>query len=187
MVYQELVSRYSEPHRHYHNLHHIAECLGEFDSARHLAGDPVALELAIWFHDVVYDPHAPDNEERSAEVAKQHLGQAGGSAALIGSVAAFVLTTKAHESSTHRDASLLIDVDLSILGQQKERFREYEAQIRWEYNWVPESTFAARRAEILERFLARERVYTTEPFFTKYESRARANLQDSIRKLRIGP
>ncbi len=65
-IYRELASLYSQPHRYYHNLHHIAECLAEFDSVRHLASQPVAVELAIWFHDAIYDTRAQDNEERSA-------------------------------------------------------------------------------------------------------------------------
>ncbi len=183
-MYQELVSRYSEPQRHYHNLTHIGECLAEFDSARQLAKDPVAVELAIWFHDGVYDPHAADNEERSAELAKQSITQAGGPAELGRVVAALVLATKTHDPGLHPDAPSLVDVDLSILGQPKERFQEYETQIRREYEWVPVTTFAAKRAEILERFLARERIYTTEFFFSKYEQRARQNVQDSIWTLR---
>jgi predicted metal-dependent HD superfamily phosphohydrolase len=183
-VYEELVARYAEPHRYYHNLRHIAECLAEFDGARRLAVEPLALELALWFHDVVYDTHAPDNEEQSAEWARRRIDEAGGGAQLSESVATLVLATKAHEASRHADAPLLIDVDLSILGQGKERFQEYEAQIRREYEWVPEATFAAKRAEILERFLARKRIYSTEPFFAKYEQQARANLQDSVRTLK---
>ncbi len=100
------------------------------------------------------------------------------------SVAALVLATKTHEPSAPADAALLIDVNLSILGQPKQRFHEYESQIRRECDWVPEATFVARRAEILERFLARARIYTTQPLFTKYESWARANLEDSVRRLR---
>jgi predicted metal-dependent HD superfamily phosphohydrolase/GNAT superfamily N-acetyltransferase len=183
-VYQELVSRYSEPHRHYHDLRHIAECLSEFDAARKLAGEPVAVELAIWFHDAIYDTHASDNEERSAELAKRCIVEAGGSVDLAKSVAVLVLATKAHDPSLHLDAPLLVDVDLSILGQRKERFEEYEAQIRREYDWVPQAMFAEKRAEILERFLGRQRIYSTEHFYAKYETRARANLLDSVRKLK---
>jgi predicted metal-dependent HD superfamily phosphohydrolase len=182
-IHRELVSLYSQPHRHYHNLHHIAECIAEFDSARHLASRPVAVELAIWFHDAIYDTRALDNEERSAELARQRIAEAGGSADLCKAVAVLVLATKSHDPSPHPDAPLLVDVDLSILGQPMERFQEYEAQIRREYDWVPEETFAAKRAEILERFLARERIYTTDPFFAKYEQRARANLLNSVRRL----
>ena len=182
-VFQGLISRYSEPQRHYHNLNHIAECLALFDSARSLAKDPVAVELAIWFHDAVYDTHAADNEERSAELADQCISQAGGRVELREAVAALILATRTHDPSLHPDAPLLVDVDLSILGRSTERFREYEAQIRREYHWVPEQTFAARRAEILERFLARKRIYTTDYFFAKFEEQARTNLLHSIRRL----
>ena len=183
-AYKDLVSRYSEPQRYYHNLRHLGECLAEFDLARQLAEDPGAVELAIWFHDAVYDPHAADNEERSAELAKQSITQAGGGVELGRAVAALVQATKTHDPGLHPDAPLLVDVDLSILGQPKERFQEYETQIRREYEWVPVTTFASKRAEILENFLARESIYTTEYFFAKYEQRARQNLQDSIRALR---
>ncbi len=183
-TYQEVVSLYSQPHRHYHNIRHIAECLAEFDSTRCLARQPLAVELAIWFHDVVYDTRAPDNEEKSAELAKQRIAASGGSADLCISVTALILATKTHDPGTHPDAPLLVDVDLSILGQTAGRFQEYEAQIRREYEWVPHATFAAKRAEILEHFLARERLYSTEHFFTTYEARARTNLLDSVQKLK---
>jgi len=182
-VFQELISLYSQPHRHYHNLRHIAECLTEYESARHLSQQPLAVELAIWFHDAIYDTHAQDNEERSAELAKRCIAMAGGSESLCEEVAALILATKAHEPSQHPDAPLLVDVDLSILGQPTHRFQEYEEQIRREYAWVLEEIFAAKRAEILQRFMARQRIYNTDHFFSKYERPARANLQDSIRKL----
>jgi predicted metal-dependent HD superfamily phosphohydrolase len=183
-VYRELVLRYSEPHRHYHNLRHLAECLNEFDSARQLAAEPVAVELAIWFHDAIYDTHASDNEEQSAELAKRQIEEAGGSSELGKSVGALVLATKAHDPSQQPDAPLLVDVDLSILGQGKERFEQYEAQIRREYEWVPQTTFAEKRAEILERFLARERIYSMDHFYAKYEKQARGNLLESVQKLK---
>jgi predicted metal-dependent HD superfamily phosphohydrolase len=183
-VYQELFSLYSEPHRHYHNLGHIAECLEEFDSARHLAQQPLAVELAIWFHDAIYDAHAADNEEQSASLAKKRVPEAAGVAELSASVAALVMATKTHDPSLHPDAPLLVDVDLSILGKSEKRFWEYEAQIRREYEWVPEVVFASKRAEILGRFLARDRIYSTEHFFERYEKQARANINASVQNLK---
>jgi predicted metal-dependent HD superfamily phosphohydrolase len=185
-VYQELATLYAQPHRHYHNLGHIAACLAEFNAARSLALQPLALELAIWFHDAVYDPHAPDNEECSAALAARRLSEAGGVRELREAVAVLVLATKAHDGALHVDAPLLVDVDLSILGRTAEEFAQYERQIRAEYAWVPEATFAAKRAELLERFLDRPHLYWTEPFRSKYERPARANLEGSIRKLRSG-
>jgi predicted metal-dependent HD superfamily phosphohydrolase len=74
-------------------------------------------------------------------------------------------------------------VDLGIFGQSQGRFEEYEAQIRREYSWVPVKIYAAKRAEILRHFLARERIYTTDLFHDRWERAARANLQRSILNL----
>jgi predicted metal-dependent HD superfamily phosphohydrolase len=186
-VYQELVALYSEPHRHYHNLQHIADRLSEFDSARELARQPLAVESAIWFHDAICNTRASDNEEKSAELAKRRISETGGCNELSDAVAALVMATKSHDASLHPDAPLMMDVDLSILGQPEKRFWEYESQIRGEYDWVPESIFAAKRTEILERFLARERIYSTNHFFDLYEQQARAHLQASVQKLKSRP
>ena len=181
-----LKGRYTEPHRHYHNPRHISECLAEFDSARHLAVQPVAVELAIWFHDAIYDTHAADNEEQSALLADQCLAEAGSESEVRLAVGHLVLATKKHDTATHVDAPLLVDIDLSILGSAENRFVEYEAQIRQEYAWVPDALFAEKRAEILEGFLSRDSIYSTESFSKRLENRARENLRSSIEKLRSG-
>jgi len=183
--YERLTAAYAEPQRHYHNQQHIAECLVEFDQARHLARQPAAAELALWFHDAVYDPRRGDNEEQSAALAKQCVAEAGIGDAPGETVAKPVMATKRHEADGDADASLVIDVDLSILGQDEQRFSEYERQIRQEYAWVPEAVFASKRAEILHRFLAREWIFATEWFREKYERQARRNLEESIAQLRL--
>jgi len=185
-LFERLLALYAAPRRHYHNQPHIADCLGAFDEVRSLATEPAAVEFAIWFHDAIYDPRAGDNEERSADLAVASLKQAGASDELADAVRQLVLATKAHDGTLHPDAPLLVDVDLSILGQSPERFREYEHGIRAEYAWVDQITFCTKRAEILERFLARPRLYHTESFFTRFEIQARRNLDASIRRLRGG-
>jgi predicted metal-dependent HD superfamily phosphohydrolase len=180
--YDKLKRAYAEPQRHYHNQQHIADCLAEFDAVRPLAQYPEALELAIWFHDAVYDPKAPDNEEQSAALARRCL-EAAGLKDLAGVVAELVFTTKTHQTVAGSDAALLVDVDLSILGQSEARFAKYEAQIRAEYAWVALEVFRVKRAEILEGFLSRSRIYSTDHFFARYEAQARENLAQSIRTL----
>jgi predicted metal-dependent HD superfamily phosphohydrolase len=182
--YQRLTAAYAEAQRHYHNQQHIAECLTEFDAARDLAREPAAVEMAIWFHDAVYDPKAADNEEQSAEMAKRCLTDAGVSVDFVAKMSELIMATKTHEVGGNSDAAVLVDVDLSILGQPEERFLEYESQIREEYRWVPKIIFGSKRAKILEQFLARERVYTTDWFHEKYEEKARRNLENSIRQLK---
>jgi len=182
--YQRLTQAYAEPHRHYHNQQHLAECLAEFGAARHLAQQRIAVELALWFHDAIYDPKASDNEEQSAALAKSCL-EAAGLPDLAGTVSDLVMATKLHRTDADPDAALVVDVDLSILGQSEARFADYETQIRQEYSWAPNLIFNRKRAEILQAFLDRKRIYTNENFFVRYEQRARRNLECSIRKLTL--
>jgi predicted metal-dependent HD superfamily phosphohydrolase len=181
--YAKLTEAYAEPQRHYHNQRHITECLAEFDAAGHLARQSVAVELALWFHDAVYDPKAADNEEQSAEMARNCL-EGAGLPDLATTVVGLVMATKTHVIAGYPDAGLLVDVDLSILGQSEARFAEYETQIREEYSWVPKLIFKPKRSEILQRFLNRDHIYTHEHFVKRYEQNARRNLENSIRKLR---
>jgi predicted metal-dependent HD superfamily phosphohydrolase len=162
----------------------LSECFQEFDSAKHLSPDADAIDLAIWFHDAIYDTHRADNEEVSAHLAKDWLTDARARDAVRERVVSFVLASKHAAAPEEANAKLFADVDLSILGQTEERFAEYERQIRLEYDWVPEQIFAAKRAKILEQFLARPTIFSTDNFRTRYEAQARRNLEASIRHLR---
>lgn len=165
-----LKARYAEPHRRYHTLEHIEHCLAEFDPRR--AREPEAVELAIWFHDAIYDTRRSDNEERSAAWLLELMPEQKAAAAMI-------RVTKDHRPSTP-DEALLVDVDLAILGQPEARFDRYEKQIREEYAWVPSIVFNMKRKSILKGFLERPFIYHSEPFRAKYEDAARRNLARSL-------
>ena len=182
-TYHELCSQYNSPPRTYHNLTHIADCLTEFDAARHLATNPDAIEFAIWFHDAVYDSKAKDNEEKSAELAQTVLSHAGLSGEFISTVSQLILATKHNQPPKDADTALLIDVDLSILGQPASRFDRYEADIRNEYSWVADKDFTAGRSAVLKSFLGRQKIYATDFFQQKYEIAARENLKRSLEQL----
>jgi predicted metal-dependent HD superfamily phosphohydrolase len=176
--FQQLSKHYSEPHRHYHNIQHLEECLTEFDRLRPQASNPLALEFAIFFHDAIYDPRRTDNEEQSAALAAKCLKDA--SPHLTKLVSALILTTKAHLPNDIPDATLLLDIDLSILGKPAARFAEYETQIRKEYSFVPLPIYAEKRATILRNFLSRPKIFTTEFFDGRFETQAQSNLRKSI-------
>ena len=142
------------------------------------------MEFALWFHDAVYDPKAGDNEEKSAALARACLIESNASSLFTETVVRLVLATKNHPGNSDGDTDLIVDVDLSILGRDEKRFFEYEAQIRQEYGWVPASIFAPKWIEILERFLNRDQIYSTDWFRDKYEVKARRNLAASISCLR---
>jgi predicted metal-dependent HD superfamily phosphohydrolase len=162
-----LLDCYREPHRRYHTLRHLEECFARFDELRDVASDPDAVELAIWFHDAIYEPRRGDNEARSAEWARSTVGER---------VAELVMATRHDAVPADIDARVLVDVDLWILGSPPQRFEEYERQVREEYAWVPAPLYRRRRRQILESLLARPTIYSTGRFIERYEAQARRNL-----------
>lgn len=176
----ELQRSYSEPQRHYHTLQHLGECLAWFEREHALAEHPGEVAIALWFHDAVYDVHAHDNEARSAEWARSAMLAAGVQREAAERVHALVMATRHDAVPEGRDAELLIDIDLSILGAEQERFDEYERQVHAEYAFVPDEVRLPRRRAILQRFLAREAIYATPRMHALLEARARANLARSM-------
>jgi predicted metal-dependent HD superfamily phosphohydrolase len=177
-VRDALLARYSEPHRAYHTLQHLGECLALFDEVASLARHAAEIELALWFHDAIYDVPAVDNEARSADWAVSALRAAAAPATVAERVHALVMATRHAASPTPgTDEELLVDIDLSILGATPERFAEYETQIRREYAHVPEAEFWQRRKGILRAFLDRPAIYGTQPLHARFEAAARNNLR----------
>lgn len=136
-LFAKLIASYSEPHRRYHTVRHLEECFEKLDEIRFLAEHPAEVELALWFHDAVYDPRRHDNEARSAEWVKSVLSANDPVAAerVYGLVMATRHYTSGHYTSAHgTDAKVVADVDLSIVAAEPQRFNEYQAQIREEYS-----------------------------------------------------
>jgi predicted metal-dependent HD superfamily phosphohydrolase len=180
---EALLARYAEPHRAYHTRQHLRECFEQLEPAAGSAHALAEVQLALWFHDAIYDPRAQDNEERSAQWAGDALRAVGADPSIGLRVRALVLATRHAAVPEGPDAQLLVDVDLSILGAPRARFDEYERQVRVEYGWVPEPAFRAARANVLRGFLARPRIYSTEGFADRLEAAARANLERSLAAL----
>ncbi len=173
-----LLECYAEPQRAYHTLQHLEECLRCFDEAKvtGLIARPDFIEMALWFHDAVYDPQGHENEELSAQMALEALGES----ELTHEVERLILLTKSHQPGDGADDAWIIDIDLAIFAQPMERVLEYERQIRAEYAWVPEAVYAEKRTEILTGFLKREQIYLTAWARERYESQARENLSALI-------
>ena len=176
----ELQRRYGEPQRHYHTMQHLGECLAWFEREKASAERPGEVALALWFHDAIYDVHTHDNEARSAGWARRALLEAGAEEAAAERVHALVMATRHDAIPEGRDAELLIDIDLSILGAERARFDEYERQVHAEYAFVPQEVRLPRRRAILQRFLDRPAIYATPRMHAQLEARARLNLQRSI-------
>ena len=183
-LYHQLVACYSEPHRKYHTIQHLNECLTHLESVRALADHADEVEMALWFHDAIYDTSKKDNEKRSAEWARDSVLAAAVSSEKADRIYELVMATMHNAVPADRDAKVLVDIDLGILGAGADRFDNYEVQVRQEYSWVPEPVYRAARRKILEEFVGREWIYSTEPLRSKHEARARENLARSLARLR---
>ena len=181
--FHELAARYAEDHRRYHTTQHLSECLGLWRTVRALASRPGEVAVALWFHDAVYDTKRQDNEERSANLARDAVTRAGLASEVGDRVHALIMATRHDAVPTDGDMQLLVDIDLSILGADAARFDEYEHQVREEYAWVPSIMFRRTRRTILEQFLERPRIFQTEHFHQAREVAARQNLQRSVMQL----
>ena len=175
-IFGQLFSAYTGPDRHYHDIRHVADCLHELDSIRALAQRPEAIELAIWFHDVIYDGLRVDNEERSADAARAALSRLGADAALIEQVVQLIHFTRHDRDPETADGRLMVDIDLVSLALPPEAFDENSRRIRREFSHVSDADFVRGRRQMLERFLDRATVFYTAVFRDRYEQAARANL-----------
>jgi predicted metal-dependent HD superfamily phosphohydrolase len=184
-IFFDLVARHSEPHRAYHTLEHIADCQHHLDMAKHLLMRPAEVELAIWFHDAIYDPRRDDNEERSALLAEEKLQMAAVDRASATRTAELIRLTTHDRNDLIGDGAILCDVDLAVLGAEPRRFDSYDAAIRQEYHWVPEKIYRVERGRVLARFLNRPRIYQTQFFYDRHEQRARFNLIGALRRYRV--
>ncbi len=187
LLRDRILQGYAEPHRHYHTLQHLGECLQAFARWQHLAEHPAEVELALWFHDAIYDVHRHDNELRSAEWAQEALLQAGAAADVARRMRSLVLITSHTAQPATVDEKLLVDIDLSILAAEPERFAQYERQIRLEYSFVPEEAFRIKRKEVLQDFLEREPIFSTDALRFVMEPYAKRNLAASIERLAAPP
>ena len=164
---------------YYHTHQHIVECLELFYDIKDQLDDPIAVELAIWFHDIIYDPQASDNEEQSAKMMLKHcVGML--KKAELEKVARWIMETKKHLPTKEHDLKYLLDLDLAILGTSAPRFAEYEQQIQQEYAWVNPRVYQQKRAEVLRQFYQQKSLFQTRYFQQKFEEAAKNNLKAAL-------
>jgi predicted metal-dependent HD superfamily phosphohydrolase len=184
-VRDELIARYSEPHRRYHTVTHIEDCLAQVAASTDMdENQRTLMDVAIWFHDAIYDATRSDNEAESAKLAADRLAAEGAPQAFIDEVVRLILLTAGH--SVQADDVLgarLVSIDLSILGAEPDRYDAYAAAIREEYAHVPEPLYRAGRAAILGRFLESEALFADLIWAKRFEAQARANLTREIADL----
>ncbi|GLZ30813.1 hypothetical protein Lesp02_30020 [Lentzea sp. NBRC 105346] len=175
----ELEQRYAEPHRKYHNADHVNAVLRDVTLLVEDLGlgivDFAVLVLAACAHDVIYDGKPGDDERASAAWAREHVP-----AWAADRVEHIVLATITH-SSEDPVAQAFLDADLAILAADRDEYDRYASAVREEYSMYDDEAWRTGRGNVLRRLLARDPIYQTEAARTRWEQRARANLERELR------
>jgi predicted metal-dependent HD superfamily phosphohydrolase len=175
-VYQQLINAYNEPHRVYHNLGHIKSCLTIFDQVSELLVNPDAVELAIWFHDVIYTIGDKENEQLSADLFMT-LTNGLFDNVFRDSVYQHIMAT-CHDCSeiTNADTKLMVDIDLSSFGLPWDDFLIDSKKVRAEMPHLSDVDYNQKQKSFQLSLLDQPSFFNSDYFLEYYEAQAHKNL-----------
>lgn len=171
-VFNDIIERYNEKHRYYHDVDHIISMFQQFDIIVHQLYSPKNVAAAIFCHDVIYNTFSTKNEENSADYVDNLDNKINKN-----EVKEFILATKSHLPRTNNNDELyFLDIDLSVLGMDYSICYQYDANIRKEFSWVDNETFINKRGDILREILGEGPIFRTNYFYENFENKARQNI-----------
>lgn len=180
VYWTEIEKAYNSKKRHYHNLIHVQNMIDELYEVKNNIEDFDAILFSVFYHDLIYKSTAKDNEEKSAEFARERLLKIKLSDDQLAKINNQIIATKNHRKSIDVDTNYLLDADLSILGKSWEEYEKYVSQIREEYAIYPDFLYKPGRKKVLIHFLEFKEIYKTTYFKEKYERQARINIEKEI-------
>lgn len=182
-LFETIISRWSESHRHYHTTYHLFECLNALDEISLYTEDCRPIEFALWYHDIFHNVGMQSNEEKSAQLALSSFVKSGGDSTVGLRIRDLIMSTSHRDPIKTCDAAIIVDVDLWILGSSSDRFDQYEKQVRSEYPQMNDLFFAQGRTRLLKKFSEKKFIYRTPLFRSSREDVARDNIDRSLRYL----
>lgn len=182
VVYDEVHFYYSEAGRHYHTPKHIEHCLAQFDFAADAMDDADAVEMAIWFHDLIFDTNAKDNELQSAHRFVELAGDSMGPEYKT-RVYDLIMVTAAPRLPKTNDQGFMLDIDLSSFGLPWDEMVRDSAAVRQESSDLTDAEFFPGQRAFLESLVNRKHFYCTEYFRSRIETTARSNIRRYLENL----
>jgi predicted metal-dependent HD superfamily phosphohydrolase len=183
-IHQLLINAYNEEQRVYHTLQHIEDCLKLFDEIKSQLQNPDAVELAIWFHDVIYQINSSDNEELSADLF-MNMSEDVLEPAMRHQIYQHIIATLHNGSEMlDHDTRYMVDIDLSSFGLPWDQFIQNSREVREEMSHIPDEVFYPKQCAFQKSLLKHGRFYQTDYFFKNYEQSALNNIADYFVQLR---
>ena len=200
---ESLLQAWEQPHRAYHHSGHLSQMLTDLDrlyAHRTHGSTPLALILAAWFHDAVYEGAPGEDERRSEQLAIASLEPLVTAGLLSGDelqmVRLLVRATATHELPESAnlpagyepaDIQFFLDADMAILAADSARYRRYLRGVRSEYSHFDDEAFRAGRTTFLRSILGRERIFLSEQALKLWEEPAQANLRAELNEWEQDP
>jgi len=184
-AFDEIMAAHSQAHRRYHGVGHLEALFALLDEYALSVAEPLPLHFAVWWHDVVYEPKASDNEGRSAALARARLTEMGAAQDLIEPLDLLILATRNHwEGPTMGDGDYFLDADIAILGAPPSLYDQYAEDVRAEYSFAPEPMFRAGRSQFLSKAIERQPLFRRPEFEAAYGAAARENMRRELVRLK---
>ena len=201
---ESLLQAWEQPHRAYHHSGHLSQMLTDLDhlyAHRAQAGStPLALILAAWFHDAVYEGAPGEDERRSEQLAGASLEPLVAAGLLteheLQMVRCLVRATATHELPESAelpagyavtDIEFFLDADMAILAADSARYRRYLRGVRSEYSHFDDEAFRTGRTNFLRSILGRKRIFLSEEALQLWEEPAQANLHAELSEWGLDP
>ncbi|MGM8910068.1 HD domain-containing protein [Psychrobacter sp. 1U1] len=184
-LWQDIATRYNEATRAYHTLRHLQQLFAQFEQVKHKLYEPHIIALALYYHDVIYNPTSTNNEQKSAEHAVEALSHYL-SVEQCQYISALIMMTANHQldelanPNKISDASYLLDMDLSVLGASWPEYKQYTKAVRQEYSHVPLTDYCTGRMAVLNGLLAHPKLYLTNYYYERLEMQARDNIKREL-------
>ncbi len=182
-LWSEIKANYTKSGRHYHNLQHLENILGQLANVKDRIDNWNVILFTLYYHDIIYKSTKKDNEERSAELASKRMNEIGVNEYDIKLCCEQIIATKTHITHSNSDTNFFTDADLSILGQEPDKYKNYCESIRKEYSIYPNFLYKKGRKKVIIHFLSMKKIFKTEDFFSKFEEQAKLNLQNELNSL----
>ncbi len=174
-VWQKLQQHYQEPHRHYHTLGHLAQCLRELDIAKDHVTEFRATEMALWFHDIIYHYGARDNEILSAAFFRNVAGPTM-PAQFIDRVCEFIIATQHTGAAGDAAIAFVVDIDLSGFGLPWEGYLADSNALRQEASSVGDAQYYQGKLRFLGELQQWSSLYQSPFFRNRLEATAQSNI-----------
>ena len=179
----EIENAHNNPKRYYHTLKHLANIDKERQNIKLSFEDNAIFQFATYYHDIVYDIEAKDNEEQSATIAQERLNQIGVPNYLIDEICKLITLTKTHAKTDKLTYAYFLDADLAILGSSAIEYRQYIKQVRQEYQVYSDEIYYRGRQKVLKNFIKKEEIYQTECFRKRYGKQAQLNIKWELERI----